>query len=119
MSQNFYGSVCLTDLIAKAKSGHSSFNKAQNGKIYCNVTVWLNDEEDKYGNVMSIQANPTKEMAGKDEKFYLGNCKKSKQKTISDKDFEGVDDIDLPTKEQADTPDEPKSPNASIDDLPF
>lgn len=98
MSQNFYGSVCLTDLIAKAKQGHSSFTKAQNGKIYCNVTVWLNDDEDKYGNVMSIQANSTKEMATREDKFYLGNCKKTKQKPISDRDFEGVDDIDVPER---------------------
>jgi hypothetical protein len=115
MSQNFYGSVCLTDLIEKAKSKHSSFTKAQNGKIYCNVTVWLNDDEDKFGNVISIQANSSKEMASKEEKFYLGNCKKSKVKPISDNDFEGVDDIDIPERIET-TPMQEKD---AKDDLPF
>lgn len=97
MNQSFYGSVCLTDLIEKAKQKHSSFTKAQNGKIYCNITVWLNDEVDKYGNTMSIQANPSKEMKDKEERFYLGNCKKSEYKEpqqLTDKDdIPGTDDL--------------------------
>ena len=48
MNQLFYGSICLTDLIEKAKSKHSAFSKAQNGKIYANVNVWLNETPDKY-----------------------------------------------------------------------
>lgn len=119
MSQNFFGSVCLTELIAQAKSGHSAFTKAQNGKIYCNVTVWLNDEEDKYGNVMSIQASSSKEMSGKEDKFYLGNCKKSKQKPIIERDFEGVDDIDIPSKENKTSDEKSETSNKAIDDLPF
>jgi hypothetical protein len=95
MSTNFFGSVCLTDLINQAKRGHSSFTKAQNGKIYCNITVWLNEEEDKFGNVMSIQANSSKEMAGKEDKFYLGNCKRSKKSEIKESDFAGVDNIEV------------------------
>lgn len=115
MSQRFYGSVCLTDLIEKAKSKHSSFNKADNGKIYCNVTVWLNDEEDKYGNVMSIQANSSKQMAEREDKFYLGNCKVAKAKEITDRDFDGIDNIDVPVREK-ETPSEVKD---AKDDLPF
>ena len=98
MNQSYYGSICLTDLIEKAKQAHSSFTKAQNGKIYCNVTVWLNEEVDKYGNSMSIQANPHKDKKDKEERFYLGNCKKSEYKepeplTQKDKTFlESVDD---------------------------
>lgn len=117
MSQSFYGSVCLTDLIEQAKKKHSAFSKAQNGKIYCNITVWLNDQEDKYGNTMSIQANSSKEMVGKEDKFYLGNCKKSKSQEIKDNDFDGVDDIDIETKsEPHQSNSEPKDPK---DDLPF
>lgn len=97
MNQSFYGSVCLTDLIEKAKAKHSAFVKAQNGKIYCNVTVWLNEEVDKYGNIMSIQANPSKENKDKEEKFYLGNLKKSEYKEpqpLSDKeDIPAIDDL--------------------------
>lgn len=116
MNTNYYGSICLSEMIEKAKSGHSSFTKAQNGKIYCNVTVWINEEEDKYGNTMSIQANSSKEKVGKEDKFYLGNCKKSKQKPISDKDFDGVDEIDVPVKQTGETK---ETFNDSKDDLPF
>jgi len=122
MSQNFYGSICVTELIEKAKAKHSSFTKAQNGKIYCNITVWINDEEDKFGNTMSIQANSSKEMVGKEDKFYLGNCKKSKQKPISDNDFDGVDDIDIPAKEtngQSTETKETFTKAAENSDLPF
>lgn len=97
MNQSYYGSVCLTDLIEKAKAKHSSFVRAQNGKVYCNITVWLNEDVDKYGNSMSIQANTTKEMKDKEERFYLGNCKKSEYKApeaISDtSDIPAVDDL--------------------------
>ena len=48
------GSLCLTDLINQAKLKHSAFTKAANGKIYFNITQWVNDEPDKYGNVSSI-----------------------------------------------------------------
>lgn len=99
MNQSYYGSVCLTDLIEKAKQKHSSFVKASNGKIYCNITVWLNEEVDKFGNSMSIQANTTKEMKDKEERFYLGNCKKSEYK--EPQPITNTDDI------------------PSIDDLPF
>jgi len=116
MNTNYYGSICLSEMIEKAKSGHSSFTKAQNGKIYCNVTVWINEEEDKYGNTMSIQANSSKEKVGKEDKFYLGNCKKSKQKPISDKDFDGVDDIDVPVRQGGETK---ETFSDSKDDLPF
>lgn len=116
MSQRFFGSICLTDLIEKAKQKHSSFSKADNGKIYCNVTVWLNDEEDKFGNVMSIQASSSKQMAGKEDKFYLGNMKIGKAKEISDKDLD-IDDIDVPVRSNdAEAIPEQKDPK---DDLPF
>lgn len=97
-NQSFYGSICLTDLIDKAKQQHSSFTKATNGKIYCNVTVWLNEEVDKYGNIMSVQANVSKEKKDKEERFYLGNLKKSEYK--EPQPLEGKDDLpgtdDLP-----------------------
>lgn len=117
MSQSFYGSVCLTDMIEQAKKKHSAFTKAQNGKIYCNITTWLNDQEDKFGNVVSIQASSQKEMVGKEDKFYLGNCKKSKVQEIKQDDFAGAGDFDIPAREtQTQQSGEIKSP---ADDLPF
>jgi hypothetical protein len=72
----FSGSICLTDLIALANSGHSSFVKGGNGKIYSNVIIWLNDEPDKYGNVMSVQLSSLKEKRDAEGKVYVGNAKK-------------------------------------------
>ena len=43
-------SICLTDLISKAKEGHSAYTKAANGKIYVNILIWGNDEVDKLDN---------------------------------------------------------------------
>lgn len=86
----FYGSICITDLIEQAKVKHSAFSKGNNGKIYCNVNVWLNEKEDKYGNIMSAQLNPTKERKDKDAKLYIGNFKRSEVKPINDRDIDAV-----------------------------
>lgn len=92
MNQLFYGSICITDLIEKAKQKHSAFSKAQNGKIYANVNVWLNETPDKYGNVISIKVNPSKDKKDIEDGFYIGNCKKSDGPTpVSDKDINNLD----------------------------
>lgn len=101
MNQLFYGSICVTDLIEQLKKQHSAFLKAQNKKVYANVRVWLNDEEDRYGNVMSIQLSSKKELQEKEGKIYLGNCKKSEPIQTA------------PTNTDVDSLTEP------LDDLPF
>lgn len=83
MSQMFTGSICLTELVEQAKKGHSAFSKANNGKIYFNILEWLNDEPDKYGNVISIQLNSSKEKKDAEGKIYIGNCKALEQKPIT------------------------------------
>lgn len=75
MAKMITGSICLTDLIAKAKEGHSAFSKAQNGKIYCNILVWENDEPDQYNNNFSVQLNPKKDAPETEKKQYIGNMK--------------------------------------------
>lgn len=75
MAQLRTGSLCLTDILAKAKEGHSAFSKAQNGKIYFNVTVWHNEETDKYGNDSSIMLNSHKDKREQEGKVYVGNLK--------------------------------------------
>lgn len=98
-NQLFYGSICLSDLLEQAKAKHSAFTKAQNGKIYVSVNVWLNNETDKFGNIMSIQLNPTKEMKDLDKKLYIGNCKKADgPKPINDRDTSNLDldGVDIP-----------------------
>lgn len=69
------GSICLTDLMEKAKEGHSAFMRGQNGKVYVNILQWYNDEADKFGNTVSIQLNSKKEKRELEGKIYIGNAK--------------------------------------------
>lgn len=70
------GSLCLTDIIAKAKEGHSAFSKSEkNGKIYFNILQWENDEPDQYNNNFSVQLNPKKDAPESEKKQYIGNLK--------------------------------------------
>lgn len=75
MAQSFYGSIDFSKLIEQAKSGNKAFTKTENGKIYLNVRMYVNDEVDKYGNIASFQSNF--KGATKEEKFYFGNMKES------------------------------------------
>lgn len=75
MAQLISASVCLTDLVEKAKAGHSAFARGKNGKVYTALTIWLNDEPDQYGNHMSLQLNSTKDKKESEGKTYVGNGK--------------------------------------------
>lgn len=72
-------SLCLSDINAMAKAGHSAFVRAKNGKIYFNVTQWLNEEPDQYGNHTSYQLNSHKDKREEEKatygKCYIGNGK--------------------------------------------
>lgn len=69
-----HGSICLSDLSEAFKKNHSAFNKSEkNGKIYANIAVWMNDEPDQYGNILSFQLNSKKDAP--DDKVYFGNAK--------------------------------------------
>jgi hypothetical protein len=123
--QLFYGSVCLTDLIELAKKKHSAFTKGNNGKIYASINVWLNDSVDKYGNIMSVQINPSKEMKDLEDRVYIGNLKQSEgPKPVSDRDISGLDtDFDVPQRQsntQIATNSNPTGAMTEpLDDLPF
>lgn len=78
MSKLFYGSICLTDILDKAKQIHKAFMRAKNGKIYVDIAVWLNDEADKFGNVMSVQVNAKE----KENRIYIGNLKPAEPKSL-------------------------------------
>lgn len=124
MSQLFFGSICLTDLIELAKKKHSAFTKGNNGKIYASINVWLNSELDKFGNIMSVQINPTKEMKDLEDRVYIGNLKQSDgPKPVSDRDVNGLDDnFDVPSRPSTTTTSgaSPASDATEpIDDLPF
>jgi len=93
MSQSFYGSIDFSKLLEQAKAGNKAFTKNENGKIYLNVRVWVNDEEDKFGNIASFQSNF--KGAQKEDKFYFGNLKESKlvEQKIEINDVPEVDDL--------------------------
>lgn len=93
MSQSFYGSIDFSKLLEQAKAGNKAFTKTENGKIYLNVRVWVNDEEDKYGNIASFQSNF--KGAQKEDKFYFGNLKESKilEIEVKSEDVPSVDDL--------------------------
>jgi len=123
MNQLFYGSIDVTALLDNLKNKHSAFTKGANGKIYASANVWLNAEVDRFGNIMSLQINPSKEMKDREEKVYIGNFKKSEgSKPVSDKDLDGVDkDYDVPERNvnSGDFSNEIAKAENQKDDLPF
>lgn len=90
---SYYGSIDFTKLVEMAKAGNKAFTKNENGKIYLNVKVWVNDELDKFGNVASFQS--AFKGAQKEDKFYFGNLKEStpieEEVTANDVDIEVSD----------------------------
>ena len=77
------GSICLTELIEKAKAQHSAFSKAANGKIYVNFTGWVNDNKDHYQD-FSLQLNSSKEKSEAEGKVYFGNGRIKPNQTAPD-----------------------------------
>lgn len=99
MSELLGGSLCLTDINAQAKLGHSAFTRAKNGKVYFNILEWLNDTPDKYGNTASFQLNSSQEMKDAEGKIYIGNAKplgKAEPEQLKAGDSSIPDDDDLP-----------------------
>lgn len=121
MSTRFYGSICITDLFEQLNKKHSAFSKADNGKVYANVTVWLNDEKDKFGHIMSVQLTPKKDFKEQDGQPYIGNMREAEQKPISSRDtnsFSIPSDIPLAEKPSNTTTDA-SGITQPIEDLPF
>lgn len=77
MSILLNGSLDLTMILEKAKEKHSAFSKStKNGHIYFNITQWINDEPNDFGQHSSLLLNSSKD--GKTEgKVYIGNAKKA------------------------------------------
>lgn len=93
MATGFYGSIDFSKLMEQAKAGNKAFTKNENGKIYLNVKVYVNDEVDKYGNIASLQSNF--KGATKEDKFYFGNLKESTpiEVAVVDSDIVSADDL--------------------------
>lgn len=100
MPRLFNVSLCLTDLILKANERHSAFSKSEkNGKIYVNLTEWLNDAVNDHGQISSFKLNSKEDKKAAEGIFYIGNGKEAKMK-----EPEAIKTEDVP---------------ALIDDLPF
>jgi hypothetical protein len=97
MSKLMYGSLDFSKLLELAKSGNKAFSRAENGKIYLNLNVWINDEKDKFGNDASMQTSFKD--ATKEDKVYFGNLKISEQqapKPLEENNAEIPAEDDLP-----------------------
>jgi hypothetical protein len=92
--KSYFGSIDFSKLMEQAKAGNKAFTKNENGKIYLNVKVWVNDELDKYGNCASFQS--AFKGAQKEDKFYFGNLKESTPviEKVTQNDI--IDESDLP-----------------------
>lgn len=82
MSQFITGSLCLTDILAAAKDGHTAFYRGKNDKIYFYFQQWVNSEPDQYGNDSSILLNSKdQESREREGKIYIGNARVKKSAT--------------------------------------
>lgn len=74
MAQLINASIDFTELMLKAKAAHSAFTRGKkNGKAYVSLTIWVNDEPDKYGNDAAIQLNSSKEKRSTEGTVYVGH----------------------------------------------
>jgi hypothetical protein len=123
MSDFILGSICLTTLIEKAKSGHSAFSKSpKDGKVYFNYAEWINDEPNEFGQHSSILLSSSKDMKEQEGKVYIGNGKKFENKPVTSKDLPGDDFGDnIPVREPKKKGEESAYDVTTppIDDLPF
>lgn len=94
-SKFLVGSICLTDLIEKAKQKHSAFSKGKNGKVYFNFIQWINDKPDNYSNHSSLLLNSTKDKKDSEGKIYVGNARiiVTENEPVSEADLTGADDL--------------------------
>ena len=87
-------SICLDDLFTASKSGHSAITTAKNGKKYANVVIWINDKEDQYGKIGSIQLSQPKDST--DKKVYIGSLDAPKEAPKAEVDILADSNGELP-----------------------
>lgn len=121
MSRRFWGSIDMTTLLELGKKQHSAFTRGKNQRAYVNVTVWLNDKPDEYGNMIAIQLQSTKEKREAEGRTYIGNCKEdeNQSKPVTEKWASALpSDLDLPPREATNGEAAPQMQDPK-DDLPF
>lgn len=100
------GSLDLTLILAKAKEQHSAFSKStKNNHIYFNITQWVNEEPNEFGQHSSLLLNSSKDGKATEGKVYIGNAKKA--------DPQGTEPIDKSTVKEV------ESIAEELNDLPF
>lgn len=92
MAQGYYGSICLDDLfgqsIGKDQQGNRwvcldqlkghHVNIGKNGKVYVNIGVYVNDQEDQYGQIAGISLSQSEQdRKNQVKRVYIGNLKAS------------------------------------------
>lgn len=96
------GSLDLTMILEKAKAKHSAFSKSsKNGHVYFNITQWVNEEPNEFGQHSSLLLNSSKEGKETEGKVYIGNAKKAEAGGAEPLDTKSIEDL------------------PAIDDLPF
>ena len=96
MSKMYNGSLNLTKIGELVKSNHPAVTTDKNGNKYINLTIWLNDQQDQYGNIGSLSAYNKEDK----QSVYFGNFK------------------DLSNQQQTNNVASPSEPKKE-DDLPF
>ncbi|MFK7947847.1 MAG: hypothetical protein AB8G11_09665 [Saprospiraceae bacterium] len=81
MAKMMYGSIDVTKIDkSKIVSTNDKGEPFKNGGKFLSVVVWVNDEDDNYGNIASIQQSLSKEERDSGVKpTYLGNLKEFRQ----------------------------------------
>jgi len=97
MGKLYTGSINLSKLDKKRL-----FTSEKTKEVWLNVSIWLNDEVDKYGNIAGIQQSTKKD----EEKIYIGNLKEYKKTDATNSAKPNIEQ-----KQNNDTP--------QPDDLPF
>ena len=76
-NQLFKGVINIDELKKVLQEAPKAVWKSKNGTTYVNVNIWMNETEDKFGKIGSIQL----ETAKGENKVYLGNFAKPKNAT--------------------------------------
>lgn len=106
-------SICYDDLKAFMNANVSKFPKANNGKVYVNLTAKPRKEADKLGNDISISFSQTKEeRVAKVAPTYVGS---GKTFTFQDNNNGGAANTPSVSQGANNTP----SKASAADDLPF
>jgi len=90
-----YGSLDVSVIVQLMNAGHSAFSKSEkNGHIYMNIVQWINEEENQFGHISSIQPSSAKNASDMEremyKKTYIGNMRLAKPEPPTTDDIAGA-----------------------------